>query len=344
MLLSEIAERLGLEQSGPDREILGVNTLESAGESELSFLVNPKYFKMLEQTKAGAVLVGPDQVGKVASALISGNVYMDLARVVSLFARPQGEFAGQSQLAYVGRQAEIHETATIYPFAFVGPETVIGPGTVVFPGCYIGERCRIGSDCLIFPNAVLMAETTLGDRCIMQPGSVLGGDGFGFAQTPAGHMKIPQIGHVVLGNDVEVGANSSVDRAALDKTSIGSGSKIDSLVQVGHNVRIGEHCLVVAGTGIGGSTKIGDGVIIGGQAGIKDNIEIGDGCMIGARGGINNNLPAGSKVTYNPMMEVGTFLRVGAALPRLPELLKRVRRLERDLERLQGPDSGEKNG
>lgn len=340
MLLSEIAKRLELEHAGSDLDILGVNTLESAGKSELSFLVNPRFVKMLEHTGAGAVLVGPEYADRVEAALISANIYMDLARVVSLFAKPQGEFAGQSQLAYVGRQVEIHETATIHPFAYIGPETTIGSGTTVFPGCYVGERCRIGNNCVLYPNAVLMADTTLGDRCIVQPGSVLGGDGFGFAQTPGGHMKIPQIGRVVLGNDVEVGTNTSIDRAALDKTSIGSGSKIDSLVQIGHNVRIGEHCLVVAGTGIGGSTKIGDGVIIGGQAGIKDNIEIGDGCMIGARGGINNNLPAGSKVTYNPMMEVGTFLRVGAALPRLPELLKRVRRLEKELERLQEAGSG----
>lgn len=344
MLLSEIAKRLGLEQSGPDREILGINTLESAGESELSFLVNPKYLKVLEQTRAGAVLLAKEQAGKVESALISGNVYMDLARVVSMFARPQGGFAGQSQLAFIGKQAEVHETATIYPFAFIGPEAVIGPRTVVFPGCYVGERSRIGSDCRIYPNAVVMADTTLGDNCILQPGSVLGGDGFGFAQTPSGHMKIPQIGRVVLGDDVEIGANSSVDRAALDRTILGSGTKLDSLVQVGHNVQMGEHCLVVAGTGIGGSTKIGDGVIIGGQSAIKDNIEIGDGCMIGARSGINNNLPAGSKVTFYPMMEVGTFLRVGAALPRLPELFKRMRRLEKELERLQGADSGDANG
>jgi len=344
MLLSEIATRLGLEQLGPDREILGVNTLESAGESELSFLVNPKYTKALEASRAGAVLLSAEHAPLVESALLSENVYMDLARVVSLFARPQGQFTGQSPLAFVHETAQVHESATIYPFAFIGPETQISANAVIFPGCYIGERCCVGADCLVYPNAVLMSDTVLGDRCIVQPGCVLGGDGFGFAQTPAGHMKIPQVGHVQLGDDVEVGANTSIDRAALDVTQVGSGTKVDSLVQVGHNVRIGEHCLVVAGTGIGGSTHIGDGVVIGGQAGIKDNITIGDGAMIGAQAGVNNDLPAGSKVTYTPMMDIGTYLRVGAALPRLPGLLKRVRRLEKELERARADKGGEQDG
>ncbi|MEF2146209.1 MAG: UDP-3-O-(3-hydroxymyristoyl)glucosamine N-acyltransferase [Desulfovibrionaceae bacterium] len=345
MLLSEIAQRLGLDFSGPDREILGVNTLESAVETELSFLVNPKYAKQLASSRAGAILLEPNHAQGVESVLLSSNVYMDLARVLSLFARPQGEFTGQSELACIHDSAKVDESATIYPFAFVGPDSVIGAGSRIFPGCYVGERCVVGKDCLLYPNAVLMADTTLGDRVILQPGAVLGGDGFGFAQTPLGHMKIPQIGGTRLGNDVEVGSNSSIDRAALDVTLVGSGTKVDSLVQVGHNVRIGEHCLLVSGVGIGGSTRIGDGVVIGGQAGIKDNISIADGCMIGAKCGVNNDLPAGSKVTYNPMMDIATFLRVGASLPKLPELLKRVRRLERELESLRGNEStGENDG
>ncbi|SKA77524.1 UDP-3-O-[3-hydroxymyristoyl] glucosamine N-acyltransferase [Paucidesulfovibrio gracilis DSM 16080] len=344
MLLSEIATRLGLEHIGPDREILGVNTLESAAESELSFLVNPKYVKALESTNAGAVLLSSEHAPLVESALLSNNVYMDLARVVSLFAKSQGDFAGHSPLAFIHETASVHEDATVYPFAFVGSKAVVGADSVVFPGCYVGERSSVGEGCLLYPNAVLMADTTLGDRCILQPGAVLGGDGFGFAQTPVGHMKIPQIGRVDLGDDVEVGANSSIDRAALDLTQVGSGTKVDSLVQIGHNVRIGEHCLVVAGSGIGGSTRIGDGVVIGGQAGIKDNITIGDGCMIGAQSGVNNDLSAGSKVTYTPMMEIGTYLRVGASLPRLPDLLKRVRRLEREIEQLRTTENGENNG
>lgn len=344
MLLSEIAARTGLELAGPDKEIVGVNTLESSAATELSFLVNPKYAPMLAETGAGAVLCSRRYADQVESALVSESVYHDLARILALFDRPQGRFSGVSELASIDPSASLGEGVTIYPFAFIGPDTVIGDGCTLFPGVYVGEQCRLGRDCTLFPGAVLMSDVTLGERVRVHPGTVIGADGFGYAQGPAGHMKIPQIGRVGIEDDVEIGANTCVDRAALDVTRIGRGTKVDNMVQVAHNVRLGEHCLVAAQVGISGSVRMGNGVVIGGGAGFKDNIEVGDGAMIGGRAGVTNSIGPGAQVTYNPHMDVKTYLRVGASLPRLPDALKRVRRLEKEVERLAALLEEENNG
>lgn len=334
MLLSEIAERLGLKQLGPDLEIEGVNTLESAGKSELSFLVNPKYSSTLASTEAGAVLCSETYASQVGSALVSDNVYLDLAGIVRLFEKKQGDFSGISQMARIHDTAKVDETATIYPYAYIGPDAEIGPGVTLYPGAYVGPGCTIGQGSILYPNCVLMAGTELGENVIIQPGAVLGGDGFGYAQGPAGHMKIPQIGRVLVENDVEIGSNSAVDRAALDTTTIGQGTKMDNLVQIGHNVSIGAHCLVVAQVGIGGSTKIGNGVVIGGQAGFKDNVTVGDGCQIGGKAGIVGDLDPGATVTFNPHMDINTYLRVAVLLPKLPKLMRKMKKMEKEIARL----------
>ncbi|CCH47441.1 UDP-3-O-(3-hydroxymyristoyl)glucosamine N-acyltransferase [Pseudodesulfovibrio piezophilus] len=341
ILLSALAEKLGLEFSGEDFEIVGVNTLEKAGPDELSFLVNPKYAPQMEKTRAGCVLTSGSYVGKTERTLLSSNVYMDLARVVDLFAEVQGCFEGVSELAYIHPDATVDESVTVYPFVFVGAQAHIGAGTVLFSGSYVGEKTVIGCDCIVYPNAVVMGGLELGDNVILQPGAVLGGDGYGFAQTAAGHMKIPQIGNVVVEDNVEIGSNSAIDRAALDTTRIGMGTKIDNLVQVGHNVEIGQHCLVIGQVGIGGSTKIGNGVVLAGQVGVADNAQIGDGAMVGAQSGVSGNVEPGSKLAGSPVMPAGTFLKAaGVCLPKLPELFKRVKKLEKELESLRSSRSG----
>jgi len=333
--LSVLAEKLGLEYSGEDIEISGVNTLDKAGPEEISFLVNPKYAPELKTTGAGCVLTSGPYVAQAKRALISSNVYMDLAKVVNIFAVPQGCLNGQSELAYIDPEAKVDGSATVYPFAFIGAEAVIGAGTIVFPGCYVGERTVIGDNCILYPNAVVMGGLRLGDNVILQPGAVLGGDGYGYAQTAAGHMKIPQIGTVVVENNVEIGSNSAIDRAALDTTRIGRGTKIDNLVQIGHNVQVGEHCLIIGQVGIGGSTKVGNGVILAGQVGVADNAKIGDGAMIAAQSGISGDVEAGSRLAGTPVMPAGTFLKAaGVCVPKLPELFKRVKKLEKELEEL----------
>ncbi|QJB57586.1 UDP-3-O-(3-hydroxymyristoyl)glucosamine N-acyltransferase [Pseudodesulfovibrio sp. zrk46] len=331
--LSALADKLGLEYRGEDFEIVGVNTLDKAGPQEISFLVNPKYVAQLETTRAGCVLTSGPYADKVNTALVSSNVYMDLAKIVDFFAEPQGCLHGVSDLAFVHADAELAEDVTIYPFAFVGEGAKIGAGTTIFAGCYIGEKTVVGSNCLLYPNSVVMGGLVVGDNVILQPGAVLGGDGYGYAQTPGGHMKIPQIGNVVVENNVEIGSNTAIDRAALDTTRIGMGSKIDNLVQIGHNVEIGQHCLVIGQVGIGGSTKVGNGVVLAGQVGVADNAVIGDGAMIGAQSGISGKTPAGSKLAGSPAMPAGTFLKAaGVCMPKLPDLFKRVKKLEKELE------------
>ncbi len=316
ILLSALAKKAGLSYSGRDVELKGVNTLDKAGPEDLSFLVSHKYLPMLQTTKAGAVLVEEKHAKSVPSALISsGNVYLDWMTVVNEFAKPQGSLSGISDLAYIHTGAVVHETASVYPFSFIGDGVEVGADAVVFPGCYLGENCKIGKGCILYPNAVLMAGTVLGENVIIQPGAVLGADGYGYAQGPTGHVKIPQIGTVRLGSNVEVGANSTIDRAALDATSIGDGTKIDNLVMLAHNVKVGRHCLIISQVGVAGSTKIGDNVILAGQAGVADNMEIGDNVKVGPQAGVGKNLSSGAQVWGSPAVDYGTCLKHYARIP-----------------------------
>lgn len=344
--LSALAEKLGLDHTGDDIEITGVNTLDKAGPDEISFLVNPKYASELKMTRAGCVLTSGPYVDQVSRAMVSSNVYMDLAKVVNIFAKPQGCLSGQSDLAYIHPDANVDDSATVYPFAFIGANATVGAGTTIFSGCYVGENTTIGSECILYPNVVVMGGLAVGDKVILQPGAVLGGDGYGYAQTPLGHMKIPQIGTVVIEDDVEIGSNSAIDRAALDSTRIGRGSKIDNLVQIGHNVQVGEHCLIIGQVGIGGSTKVGNGVVLAGQVGVADNADIGDGAMVGAQSGLSGKIEPGSKLAGSPVMPAGTFLKAaGVCMPKLPDLFKRVKKLEKELASLKKTtESGDANG
>ena len=279
--LSEIAAQLGLILQGDDAEVIGVNTLEGAGPDEVSFLANPKYADQLAATRAGAVIVRPEHAGDVRRALISENPYQDFGRVLELFAAPQGSFSGISPLAFIHPDAELGDGVTVYPFVYIGPHATVGSGVKLFPGVYVGENVRIGKGTTVYPNAVLMAGTHVGEGCILHPGSVLGADGFGFARTPAGIQKIPQVGKVTIGNAVEVGANAAIDRAVLDATRIGDGTKIDNLAQIGHNVQIGRNGFVVSQVGISGSTTVGDNCTFAGQVGIAGHLHIGDNVTIG---------------------------------------------------------------
>lgn len=335
MLLSELAGLLGLKLSGVDKEISGVNTLELADSSELSFLANAKYEGLLKTTKAAAVVIEEKYADQVESALISENPYMDLAKAMHVFSKPQGCIEGIHELAFIHPEAEVDESATVYPFAFIGKGTKVGPNCKVFAGVYIGEDSDLGPGCILYPNCSIMAGTILGTGVIVQPGAVLGGDGFGYAQVSGKHMKIPQIGTVALGEHVEVGANSCIDRAALDVTRIGAGSKIDNLVQIAHNVTTGEDCLIISQSGVAGSTKLGKNVILAAQAGLVDNIKIGDGAVIGAQAGVTNDIPAGFMGAGSPILEKGKFLRTSVHLRKLPDMGKKISAMEKRLKALE---------
>ncbi|GFM37211.1 UDP-3-O-(3-hydroxymyristoyl)glucosamine N-acyltransferase [Desulfovibrio psychrotolerans] len=332
--LSDIAAELGLDLRGEDMDVAGVNTLEAAGPDEISFLANPKYVPQLASTRAGAVICSADFAGEVKRALVSDNPYLDFGRCVSLFAKAQGTLSGVHPMACIDPAARVAEGCTVYPFAYIGPRAVVGEGTVLFPGCYVGEDCSIGRGCILYPNAVLMAGTVIGDECILHAGVVLGADGFGFVPTSFGIQKIPQIGTVQIGSDVEIGANTTIDRAVLGVTSVGDSTKIDNLVQIGHNVQMGGQCLIISQVGISGSTKVGNNVTMAGQAGIAGHLSIGDGVTLGPKAGVAKDIPAGQTMGGTPAVDKGTYMRTLSVMPKLPDMYKRLQRLEKELAEL----------
>jgi UDP-3-O-[3-hydroxymyristoyl] glucosamine N-acyltransferase len=331
MLLSELAARLGLTLAGQDREFSGLNTLKDAGEDEVSFLANPRYAPLLKTTAACAVILAAGMAERVRRALISENPYRDFARASALFARPQGEFSGISQDARIDPTALLGKDCTVYPFAFVGPRARIGEQSTLFPGVYVGEDCLLGARCLLYPGSVVLSGVSLGDDCVLGAGAVLGTDGFGFARLDGQMRKIPQIGSVRLDSGVDVGANSCIDRAALGVTAIGKDSKLDNLVQIGHNVTLGEQCLLIAQVGIAGSSSVGDRATIAGQAGIAGHLCLGDDVTIGPQAGVAQDIASGTTGGGSPFMSRELFLRCAVLAPKLPELYQRTRRLEQEL-------------
>ncbi|MCF8109664.1 MAG: UDP-3-O-(3-hydroxymyristoyl)glucosamine N-acyltransferase [Desulfohalobiaceae bacterium] len=332
---SRLAAALGLDYQGRDRELSGCNTLEKAGASELSFLANPKYISLASQTKAGAVIAAPEQAHLLADCILSPNPYLDFARAVRFFANEQGRFQGHSEMAYIHPEARIDDDVSIYPFAFIGPGARIASGTICFSGVYVGEDCEIGPDCRLYPQVSVMAGTVLGRGVVLHPGVVVGSDGFGFAQGDAALEKVPQIGRVVIEDGVEVGANTTIDRAALHETRIGAGTKIDNLVQIGHNVQIGEQCIIVSQVGISGSCKLGRNVVLAGQAGLGGHITIGDNSRVGGKAGVSKSVKPGKDVSGNPAIEHRKYLRSANLFGKLPELYQRIKKLESCLKRLQ---------
>lgn len=332
--LSEIAGVLGLELRGEDREVAGVNTLEAAGPEEISFLANPRYAGQLATTRAGAVIISADQADQVEVALVSANPYFDFGRTLALFSRPQGSLEGISDRAFIHPEAEIGPGCIIYPHVFIGPRVQVGAGTKIFPGCYLGENVHVGSDCVLYPNVSIMADVRVGNDCILHPGVVLGADGFGFARTEFGIQKIPQVGTVHIGNDVEIGANTTIDRSVLGVTTVGDGTKIDNLVMLGHNVEMGRNCLIVSQVGISGSTKIGDGVTMAGQVGVAGHLKIGNGVTIGPKAGVAKDIADGETVGGSPAVEKGTYMRTMTVMPKLPDMYKRLGKLEKELAEL----------
>ncbi|MDR2668436.1 MAG: UDP-3-O-(3-hydroxymyristoyl)glucosamine N-acyltransferase [Desulfovibrio sp.] len=331
MRLSELASAFGLTLVGEDREFTGLNTLEDASETEVSFLANPRYRHLLGATRACAVIVAQEYAAEAGCALVSATPYHDFARVASLFTRRESGFTGISPAAVIHPEARLGAGCTVYPHAYIGARSRIGAGCEIFPGAYVGEDCGIGDGCVLYPNAVVLSGTEMGERCVLRPGAVIGSDGFGFVRAGEKMQTIPQIGAVRLADGVDVGANSCVDRATLGATSIGADSKLDNLVQIGHNVRIGEQCLLISQVGIAGSVKVGDRVTVAGQAGIAGHIHIGDDVTIGPQSGVPSDIPAGARGGGSPFMDRGTFMRVISLLPRLPELHRQVRRLEKEL-------------
>jgi UDP-3-O-[3-hydroxymyristoyl] glucosamine N-acyltransferase len=325
MKLEELAKATGAEIVGDGAvEVQSVNTLQDAQPGQVSFLANPKYIKQLQTTGASAVFVAPG---------ISTD-HTNLLRIKD----PYYAFAQAAILLHGYRK---HPHAGIHPRAFVDENSTIGEGTVVYPGAYIGPRCKIGRDCIIYANASIYDDTQIGDRVIVHSGAAVGVDGFGFATHNGVHHKIPQIGNVIVGDDVEIGANCAIERAAIGSTTIGKGTKIDGLVVVGHGTTIGEYGMIVAQVGIAGSVTLGHHVTLAGQVGVAGHIKIGDMVTVGAKAGIVNDVEDQMTLMGSPAMPIAHGRRVYTQFVKLPELHERVKKLEQQVEELSaGDDDG----
>lgn len=328
--LSEIAKLLNLTLQGDDIEVVGVNTLQHASPNEISFLANFKYVHQLVTSQAGAIILSKEYADRVPQALISTEPYRDFGRALSLFSKPQGCLDGINPQAYIHPTAQVSKTAIVYPFVFIGAHAIIKEKTILFPGVYIGEHCYIGENCIFYPNVVVMANTLIGNDCILHPGVVLGSDGFGFARTEE-KQKIPQVGNVVIKDKVEIGSNTTIDRATLGTTFINENTKIDNLVQIAHGVTIGKNTVIVSQVGISGSTSIGDNCLFAGQAGIAGHLTIGNNVTIGPQSGVGKNVPDNQVLGGSPAVDRQTFLKTAILMPRFPEVFKRITKLEKIL-------------
>jgi len=338
MKLGEIARAIGASLEGdPALEVDDLQPLESAGPRDLTFLSNPRYQAKLEATRACAVILGDGVPGPGCAVLRVPNAYLGFAMALQLFARPALPAPGIDAGAHVASSAEIGEGARIGPRVVVGEGARIGARCTLFPGVVLYPGVRIGDDFAAHANAVVRERVCIGDRVTLGPGAVIGGDGFGFLPLPGGGVfKLVQIGTVELGDDVEIGANTTIDRATIGVTRLARAVKVDNLVQIGHGCSLGEEALLAAQVGLAGSSVIGERVQLGGQVGIAGHLEVGAGARVAAQSGVPNDVPPGAEIGGYPAMDVALWRRVSAAVQKLPELLRRIRRLERAVEEERG--------
>jgi len=333
MKLAQIATALGakLENGSPDMEITGVAGIKEAGPGQLTFVANPKYAAAARSTKASAVIVGEEFPALAAAMLRSRNPYLAFAHALELFSQPPRYEPGMHATAVVHPSAKIGEGAHIGPYVVIDRDVEIGTKAVLLAHVVIYRDARIGDNFFAHAHAVVREGCQLGNNVLLQNGAVIGADGFGFAKDNAGQWyKIVQPEPVILEDDVEVQANSCVDRASVEKTHIGRGTKIDNLVQVGHGSRVGEHSLLASQVGLAGSTEIGNHVILTGQVGVVGHCKIGDGAIVTPQSGVAGDIEAGAIVSGAPAVDHKLWLKYSAVLPRLPEIARAVRKAAKD--------------
>jgi UDP-3-O-[3-hydroxymyristoyl] glucosamine N-acyltransferase len=329
MTVSQLAALVKGKVTGdPERLIEGLGKIESAGSNEVTFLANPRYARYLSESKAGAILVPVGTRATGVTVIEVEDPYLAFVSLLESFSSEETWVTGVHPTAIIETEVTLADGVSIGAFCFVARGTRIGARTTIFPHVVIGPESRIGEDCKIYPHSTLRERVQIGNRVIIQPGVVIGADGFGFAPDTGEYRKIPQVGTVVIDDDVEIGANTTIDRATLGETRIGAGTKLDNLVQVAHNVVIGENCVIAAQTGISGSTRIGRGVRIAGQVGFVGHITIGDNCQVGAQSGVGHNMPSDTVFSGTPARPHNLWLRIEACITRLPDLFRRVRLLE----------------
>lgn len=333
MKLSEIAKHLNGTMSAPgDVEILRPAKIEEAGKGDITFISNPKYKHFLKSTKASAVIVDKS-AGEIKIPHIKvENAYMGFLLLLKLFEPERGfDFSDVSKHAEIDDSAVIGKGTVIGPFVYVGSKTSIGNNCKIYPGVTILNNVSIGDNCIIYPGVSIREECVLGNNVILQDGAIIGGDGFGFAPVNGQYEKIPQIGNVVIEDDVEIGANTAVDRATVGSTLIKKGVKLDNLIQIAHNCIVGEHTVIASQTGISGSTEIGNNVTIGGQVGFNGHIKIGENSIIAAQSGVTKDVKPKEILFGTPAYPIMERKKIEVSIKRLPESIKRIKQLENEV-------------
>lgn len=303
----------------------------------ISFLSNPKYTPYIYESKASIILVNKDFVPEhdIKATLIKvDNAYESLAKLLTLYEQSKPQLTGIDSLAYIAPTAKVGQNVYIGPFAYIGDYAEIGDNTAIHPHATVSAGVKVGSDCILYPNVTVYHDCRVGNRCILHAGCVIGADGFGFAPTPEGYEKIPQIGITILEDDVEIGANTCVDRATMGATIVHRGVKLDNLVQIAHNDEIGSHTVMAAQVGIAGSTKVGEWCMFGGQVGIAGHIHIGNKVDLGAQSGVPGSLKDGSRLIGTPPMELKPYFKAQAVFRKLPDMYFELNALRKELNEL----------
>lgn len=314
-----------------DTVITNVAGITEAKKGDITFVSNPKYEQYIGSTNASAIIIKEFQKDKIKiPAIISKNPYLSYAKIIIYIAKEiEKHPSGISKNCSISKSAKIGGKVAISDFVVVDENSKIDDGTIIYPNCYIGRNSKIGRNCLIYPNVTIRENIIIGNNVIIHAGTVIGSDGFGYVQDNGSLKKIPQIGIVEIADDVEIGANVTIDRAATGKTFIGRGTKIDNLVQIAHNVQIGENSIIVSQAGISGSTKIGNGVTIAGQAGLVGHITVGDGAVIAAQAGVIGDVPPKETVSGYPARPHKQAMKIYALLQKLPELFEEIKKLKK---------------
>jgi len=335
--LKEIAKVIDGEIIGDEKVVIsGVAGLKEASYGDITFLANPKYRTYLDKTAASAIITSRDIEACSKPIIRTDNPSLAFTKAVSfIFPQEIEHFKGINPSARLGKNVKLGKDVAVGAYVVIEDDVSIGDKTIIYPGCYIGHHSEIGSNVLIYPNVTIRENICLGNRVIIHSGTVIGSDGFGYVAVEGKHHKIPQVGTVVIGDDVEIGANVTIDRARFDKTIIGRGTKIDNLVQIAHNVIIGENCLIVAQAGIAGSTTIGNNVILAGQVGVVGHITIGDNSIVMAKSGVSKDLPAGTTVWGIPAKPADVAKRISACVQNLPRMHETLKELKKKIEELE---------
>ena len=333
--LQEIADHVGGTIIG-DKSVTieSASTLDSAGAGQITFLSNPKYAPRVKETQAAAVLVAEGLETSAAQIIAEDPYYAFMQAVVLLHGHREHPDIGISSLATIADTAKIGQNCNIHPHAIIHDNAVIGENCQIYSGVFIGPNVTIGSDCILYPNAVIYDGCQVGDRVIVQSNASVGQDGFGFATHQGEHHKIPQIGIVVLEDDVEIGSGSTIERGTLNNTVIGKGSKIGDVVAIGHGTQVGPHCLLVPQVGVAGSAELGHHCVLGGQVGVVGHIKIGNMVKIGAQAGVIGNVPDGATIVGSPAIDANKAKRAYALIETLPDMRKKLKKLDKEITKL----------